>query len=97
MRATHLTVAVAAVIWTGGVALAADAPAGAAGCSGCHASNARVETPVPPLNGRPSADITTAMSEYKSGTRKGTIMDRIAKGFSEEETRAIADWYAQQK
>ena len=80
-----------------GMALAADAPPGAAGCSGCHASNARVETPVPPLNGRPAADIATAMNEYKSGARKGTIMDRIAKGFSEQETQAIATWYAQQK
>lgn len=97
MRATHLIVAVAAVLWTGGVALAADAPAGAAGCSGCHASSARVDTPVPPLGGRPAGEIATAMAEFKSGARKGTIMDRIAKGFSEQETQAIADWYAQQK
>lgn len=97
MRATQLIVASAIVLGMTGMALAADAPPGAAGCSGCHASNARVETPVPPLNGRPAADIATAMNEYKSGARKGTIMDRIAKGFSEQETQAIATWYAQQK
>jgi cytochrome c553 len=97
MRATQSIVASAIVLSMAGMALAADAPPGAAGCSGCHASNARVETPVPPLNGRPAADIATAMNEYKSGARKGTIMDRIAKGFSEQETQAIATWYAQQK
>ncbi len=97
MRATQLIVASTIVLSMAGMALAADAPPGAAGCSGCHASNARVETPVPPLNGRPAADIATAMNEYKSGARKGTIMDRIAKGFSEQETQAIATWYAQQK
>ena len=97
MRAMQLIVASAIVLSMAGMALAADAPPGAAGCSGCHASNARVETPVPPLNGRPAADIATAMNEYKSGARKGTIMDRIAKGFSEQETQAIATWYAQQK
>ena len=96
MHATRLIVASAIVLGMTGMALAADAPPGAAGCSGCHASNARVETPVPPLNGRPAADIATAMNEYKSGARKGTIMDRIAKGFSEQETQAIATWYAQQ-
>ena len=97
MHATRLIVASAIVLGFIGMAQAADAPAGAAGCSGCHAANTRVETPVPPLNGRPAADIATAMAEFKSGVRKGTIMDRIAKGFSEQETKAIADWYAQQK
>jgi cytochrome c553 len=56
-----------------------------------------VETPVPPLKGRSQADIADAMIEYKSGKRAGTIMDRIAKGFSDEEIRAIAAWYAGQK
>ena len=37
------------------------------------------------------------MIEFKSGKRGGTIMDRIAKGFSDEEIRAIAAWYAEQK
>ena len=46
--------------------------------------------------GRP-ADIAGAMIEFKSGKRPGTIMDRIAKGFSDEEIRAIAAWYAGQK
>jgi len=78
-------------------AQAADAPPGAASCSGCHANNARVETPVPPLNGRQAVDIESQMVEFKTGKRPGTIMDRIAKGFSDEEIRAIATWYAAQK
>ena len=56
-----------------------------------------MQTPVPPLNGRPAADTVSQMAAFKSGERKGTIMDRIAKGFSEEETRAIAAWYESQK
>jgi cytochrome c553 len=56
-----------------------------------------VETPVPPLKGRSQTDIADAMIDYKSGKRAGTIMDRIAKGFSDEEIRAIAAWYAGQK
>ena len=75
----------------------AEGPPGAASCSGCHAANAKVETPVPPLKGRPAADLTDAMIEFKSGKRAGTIMDRIAKGFSDEEIRAISAWYAGQK
>jgi len=52
---------------------------------------------VPPLLGRPAADTANQMIAFKSGERKGTIMDRIAKGFSDEEIQAIAAWYAAQK
>jgi sulfide dehydrogenase cytochrome subunit len=93
---TRFTVAALAVLLGTGAALA-EGPPGAASCSGCHAASARVETPVPPIKGRSQADIADAMIEYKSGKRPGTIMDRIAKGFSDEEIRAIAAWYAGQK
>ena len=96
MTMTRLTAALALVVSMGGIAQA-EGPAGAASCSGCHASNARIETAMPPLNGRAAADITGAMTEFKSGKRAGTIMDRIAKGFSDEEIRAISAWYAGQK
>jgi sulfide dehydrogenase cytochrome subunit len=93
----RLSVAAAIVLLTIGTASAAEVPPGAASCSGCHAANPRVETPVPPLAGRPAVDITSQMIAFKSGQRPGTIMDRIAKGFSEDEIRAIATWYEQQK
>ena len=88
---TRIVAALAVLL--GSSAAWADGPAGAASCSGCHAPSTRVETPVPPLKGRSQAD----MIDYKSGKRAGTIMDRIAKGFSDEEIRAIAAWYAGQK
>jgi cytochrome subunit of sulfide dehydrogenase len=97
MHVARFTVASAMVLFMTGMVSAADAPPGATSCSGCHAANAGVETPVPPLAGRPAADIAAAMAAFKSGERKGTIMDRIAKGFSSEETQAIATWYAAQK
>lgn len=34
--------------------------------------------------------IASAMSDYRTGERQGTLMPRIAQGFSEAETRAIA-------
>ena len=96
MTVVRLTAALAFFLSMSGIARA-EGPPGAASCSGCHAANAKVETPVPPLKGRPAADITDAMIEFKSGKRPGTIMDRIAKGFSDEEIRAISAWYAGQK
>jgi cytochrome subunit of sulfide dehydrogenase len=67
------------------------APAGASSCSGCH--DAKIASPsVPPLKGRPAAEIVTAMEAFRAGSREATVMTRIAKGFSDDETRAIAAW-----
>jgi cytochrome subunit of sulfide dehydrogenase len=71
------------------------APPGATACSGCHGP----VTPgaaVPPLHGRPSEEIVAAMRDYRTGQRPATVMDRIAKGFTDEETRAMATWLSQQ-
>jgi cytochrome subunit of sulfide dehydrogenase len=80
------------------VALAsAEPPAGAASCSGCHPASPRVTSPVPRLIGMDRAAITRAMQEFRSGQRTGTVMDRIAKGFTDEEIQAIAAWLASQR
>jgi sulfide dehydrogenase cytochrome subunit len=79
------------------VACAADAPPGAASCSGCHPANRWVDTAVPRLAGRNRADLVAAMQAFKSGQLAATVMDRIAKGFSDDEIKAIAVWYGAQK
>jgi sulfide dehydrogenase cytochrome subunit len=76
---------------------AADAPAGAASCSGCHPAGRWVDTTVPRLAGRNPADLVAAMEGFKSGQLASTVMGRIAKGFSDEEIKAIAAWYGAQK
>ncbi len=75
----------------------ADAPPGASSCSGCHPSTRWVDTTVPRLAGRNPADIISAMQGFKSGKLPATVMDRIAKGFSDEEIKAIAAWYGAQR
>ena len=80
-----------------GGSVAAEAPAGAASCSGCHPVNRWVDTPVPRLAGYKAEDMLAAMQAFKSGQRPSTVMDRIAKGYSDDEVRAIATWYAAQK
>jgi len=76
---------------------AAPEPPGASSCSGCHANNANVDTTVPRLIGRNPNDIVTAMEAFKSGQRPATVMDRIAKGFTDDEIKALAAWYAEQR
>ena len=43
--------------------------------------------------GVPEAEIAAAMAEYRSGARPASVMGRIAKGFSEDESRAIAAYW----
>ena len=71
-------------------------PPGASSCGGCHAPPGGATT-VPPLAGRSVEDIIRLMAAFRSGSQPSTVMDRIAKGFSEAETEAIAAWYASQK
>jgi cytochrome subunit of sulfide dehydrogenase len=66
------------------------APPGATACSGCHGPGGN--SVVPPLQGQAPEAIEAAMEDFRTGRRPATVMDRIAKGFSEEEIRAIAAW-----
>jgi cytochrome c553 len=100
MRAAGAALAVAyLLIFFDGAATAATPvpPSGAASCSGCHPRNPKVQTPVPPLAGRKADDIVAAMQAFRAGQKPATVMDRIAKGFSDAETRAIADWLGAQQ
>jgi cytochrome subunit of sulfide dehydrogenase len=91
--------AVAAAYLFASVATAAPAvpPPGAASCTGCHAANPKIETRVPRIAGRPPAEIVAAMEAFRSGQKPATVMDRIAKGFTDAEIRAIAEWLGAQK
>jgi sulfide dehydrogenase cytochrome subunit len=82
------TVAVLALL---GIA-AAPPPPGASSCTGCHG---RVP-PILSLTGRDASDITAALDAFRAGERPATLMDRIAKGFSHDESVAIATWLAAQ-
>jgi sulfide dehydrogenase cytochrome subunit len=37
------------------------------------------------------------MQAFRSGQRGATVMDRIAKGYTDAEIEAIADWYQAQR
>jgi cytochrome c553 len=95
--ATTIFVAAAMAIAPIAAARAADAPPGAASCSGCHPAQTTVDTPVARLAGQDPAAIVAAMAAFRSGQRPATVMDRIAKGFSDDEVKAIAAWYGAQR
>ncbi|WP_051661368.1 cytochrome c [Bosea sp. 117] len=80
-------------LWLATAPADAAPPRGATSCTGCHPRTAS-RGPVPTLNGRPAAEIAEQMTAFKTGERPSTVMTRIAKGFSEDEIRALAEWFA---
>ena len=71
---------------------------GAAACSGCHPTSRWVgHRRARGLSGATPRDIVTAMQEFQRASCPATVMDRIAKGFSDDEIKAIAAWYGAQK
>ena len=81
----------------GASALAQDARYLASNCANCHGTNGKAAEGMPALAGMSAATLTAAMTEFKAGTRKGSIMPQIAKGYSDEQIGALAQYFAQQK
>jgi sulfide dehydrogenase cytochrome subunit len=98
MKTWPVILGIATIAASSGPALAAsEPPPGAASCSGCHTSGAAAASSVSRLYGRDAGDIMTAMTGFRDGSLPATVMTRIAKGFSDDELRAIAAWLAAQK
>lgn len=72
-------------------AYAQEAPPGASACLGCH-SPTRANAAIAPLRGRDAAEVTAMLRAFREGTVPATVMDRLARGFNEAESRAIAEW-----
>jgi sulfide dehydrogenase cytochrome subunit len=64
-------------------------------CAGCHGTDGKSAGPASPnLAGMSAAYFTESMEGFKDGSRPATIMDRIAKGYSEEQIEAMAEHFA---
>jgi sulfide dehydrogenase cytochrome subunit len=64
-------------------------------CAGCHGTDGASGGPaMPTIGGLPTAYLNTVMAQYKSDERPSTIMGRLAKGYSEEETALISEYFS---
>lgn len=67
-------------------------------CVGCHGpEGSSVGPATPSIAGMSAEYFKTTMQEYKKDERQGTIMNRIAKGYSDEEIALMADYFARQE
>lgn len=59
-------------------------------CSGCHGTDGRSPGAIPAINGRSAQDIAQILREFRTDARPATIMNRIARGYTDEEIDAVA-------
>jgi len=78
------------------VAMTATGAAAASGagmaesCATCHGLDARPRGAIPRLAGRDAAELAQALRDFRDGRRPGTVMGRIAKGYTDAEVDAVA-------
>jgi cytochrome c553 len=75
-------------------AAAADPQLLASGCSGCHTSSDTLATTIPKIRGLPEPVLLEAMRAFRTGQRPATVMDRIAKGLTDDEIRQLAAYFS---
>jgi sulfide dehydrogenase cytochrome subunit len=69
----------------------------AASCANCHGTNGVSRGGIASLAGMRKGDIIRTMQEFKAGTKPGTIMPQLAKGYTDSQIELAAGWFAEQK
>lgn len=72
-------------------------PSKAAVCRSCHAAPGRATAPIyPHLDGQHAVYLEAQLRAFRSGERKNPIMGGMAQGLSNDEIRALSQWFQQQ-
>ena len=66
-------------------------------CAGCHGTDGKSTGAIPSIGGKSAEYIEKAMLEYRDDKRPSTVMQRHAKGYSDEEIKLIAKYFADKK
>lgn len=69
----------------------------AANCASCHGTDGRSVGGIPSLAGRDRNAIIQQVKDFRDGRRPSTIMQQLAKGYSDAEIEAAAAYFAAQK
>ena len=66
-------------------------------CATCHGTDGKSPGSIPTIAGRPAKDLKDALVGFKTGTRHATVMNRLAKGYTDQEIDALADYFSKRK
>ena len=102
IRHTHAAALLGFLLLGAGAAQAADPNLGrnlAATCANCHGTNGKAVagSGMGSLAGENKANMLQKLTDFRNGDRPSTIMQQIAKGYSEAQLTLIADYFAAQK
>jgi sulfide dehydrogenase cytochrome subunit len=68
----------------------------AANCANCHGTDGRSRAGVPSLAGQDAAVLVQRMKEFRDGRRAATVMQQLAKGYTDAQIEAAAAYFAAQ-
>ena len=68
----------------------------AATCANCHGTNGQARGDMKVLAGMSADKIVALVADFKSGAQPSTIMSQIAKGYTDEQIKLVAGYFAAQ-
>ncbi len=71
----------------------------AATCANCHGTDGKAvkDSGIDALAGMEKVKLLQKLDDYRNGRKPATIMQQIAKGYTDEQLGLIADYFAAQK
>ncbi|MDM7464168.1 MAG: c-type cytochrome [Tepidimonas taiwanensis] len=69
----------------------------AAACANCHGTDGRAQPGMEALAGKNKEEMVQKLLDFKAGRKPATIMHQLTKGYSDDELKAIAAYFAAQK
>ena len=66
-------------------------------CFSCHGTDGKSPGAIPAIYGKSAEFVAKALKEFKSGERVATVMNRLSKGYTDAEIRALAEYFGSLK
>ncbi len=63
-------------------------------CAGCHGQYGAGQGATPPIAGTTKENFLQTWAAFRANERPATIMNRIARGYTDEEVATLADYFA---
>lgn len=63
-------------------------------CTACHGTAGASPGAIPSIRGKSADYLAERLRAFRDGGRAATVMDRLAKGYSDEEIDALARYFA---
>lgn len=69
----------------------------AGACANCHGTEGKGGGTIPALAGKDNEYLRLQLSLFKTGQRPASVMNQLAKGYSDEELAFLAEYYSKKK